>query len=133
MLQNAARIFGAVILLVGIMGFIPAFVEDGHLLGVFHVDALHNIIHIATGLAALVFSGSAASARVFFQVFTVIYGLITIAGFMPGLVNDDEELLGLLHINMADNWLHLGITAITGYFGFVHKDPADERPAAPAA
>ncbi|MDQ3862211.1 MAG: hypothetical protein M3317_01670 [Actinomycetota bacterium] len=37
----------------------------------------------------------------------VIYLLLTVLGFIPGLFVGDEMLLGLVHINLADNFLHL--------------------------
>ncbi len=58
-----ALVFGVVFLVVGIAGFIPGITTDydtmtwaGHhsdakLLGIFEVSVLHNIIHLAFGVA----------------------------------------------------------------------------------
>jgi hypothetical protein len=54
MVRTAAKLFGAVLVLVGILGFVPGITtDDGHLLGIFHVNAIHNIIHLASGAVAL--------------------------------------------------------------------------------
>jgi hypothetical protein len=114
MVKTAAKVFGVIFLLIGVLGFVPGVTDDGHLLGIFHIDTLHNIIHLASGLVALMAaSASAAAARTYFLVFGVIYGLVTVLGFMAG--NDD--ILGLMANNMADNFLHLGITVSALTFG----------------
>ena len=119
MVRTAAKVFGAVFILIGIMGFIPAFTPDSHLLGLFHVNTLHNIIHLASGVVALVAGyGSLKASRLYFQVFAVIYGLVTILGFIYG----DKDILGVVASNMADTVLHIFITLGAAYFGFVAKD-----------
>lgn len=124
MLRTVAKIFGFVLLAIGVLGFVPGVTsDDGHLLGIFHVDALHNIVHLLTGAVALwAGSNSALASRRFFQVFAVVYGLVTVLGFMSG----DKDILGLMANNMADNLLHLGITAFAAYYGFVAKDNTAE-------
>src|SRR5688572_24353409 len=103
--------FGAVLLLIGILGFIPAFTPGGLLLGIFAVDAEHNIIHLASGAAAIAAGlSSYRNARMFFQVFGVIYGLIAVAGFIVHPhAEGSEQLAGVVAINLADNFLHVAI------------------------
>ncbi len=126
MLQRIAQVFGAVLLLVGILGFVPGITtEEGLLLGIFHVDALHNLIHIVTGVAALAASTSATASRTFFQIFGVVYALIALAGFIPGLVDNQSELFGLVSINMPDNLLHVALAALALYMGFGYKNNRD--------
>lgn len=120
MLRTMARVFGWVLLAIGILGFIPGITtEDGHLLGIFEVDALHNIIHLVSGAAAL-WAGytSTAASRLYFQVFGVIYALITVLGFFAG----DAPLLGIIAHNTADIYLHLLIALVALYLGFVARD-----------
>lgn len=106
-----ARIFGVVFVAIGVLGFVPGITTDGSLLGIFEVNALHNLIHIITGVAALAMAGS--SAKMFFKVFGVVYLLVTIIGFLQG-----DTVLGLIGVNMADNLLHLVIAGAALYFGF---------------
>lgn len=115
MLQTAVKVFGVVFVLLGILGFIPALAPDGHLLGVFEVGVVHNLIHLVSGLAALAtgFSGEAAS-RLYFQVFGVVYGLVALLGLFYG----DKALLGIVEHNVADIFLHVLIAGTALYLGF---------------
>src|SRR5690242_2792264 len=48
-----AQVLGAVLLLVGILGFVPALAPDNNLLGIFAIDGFHNVIHILSGVVGL--------------------------------------------------------------------------------
>lgn len=109
--QKIAMIFGVVMLVVGILGFVPGITSDGHLLGIFEVDAIHNIIHVLTGVLALVFMKK--NAKMFFKVFGVVYLLVTLLGFFM-----NGSILGLFMVNMADNVLHLAIAGLALWLGF---------------
>lgn len=125
MLKKASMAFGIVFVAIGILGFVPALTPNGHLLGIFHVDAVHNIIHLASGIAALLAASSAAYAKLYFKVFGVVYGIVALGGFLPFLqFGDDMKLLGLTYMNMADNLLHVAIAAAALYFGFAYNEPA---------
>lgn len=117
MTQTLAWVFGVVLTLVGILGFVPGVTNDMMLLGIFHVDMLHNIIHIVTGLAALAAAWGMYSSRLYFQVFGVVYALVAVLGFVGG-----DNVLGILMVNMADNLLHVLIAAVALYAGFMMKD-----------
>lgn len=126
MVRNFAKIFGAVFLLIGVLGFVPALTPDNRLLGLFEVNGLHNIIHLASGAAALLAGfGSYGASKTYFKVFGVIYALVTLLGFVYG----DRDILGLVAHNMADTWLHVAISAAALYLGFGYTEP-DESPAA---
>ncbi len=47
MVKTAAILFGVVFLLIGILGFVPSITKDEMLLGIFHVNLLHNVVHLA--------------------------------------------------------------------------------------
>ncbi len=117
MVQTLAWVFGVVLTLVGVLGFVPGITSDGMLLGIFSVDGLHNIIHLVSGLAALAAAWGMWNARLYFQVFGVVYGLVTVVGFLQG-----DTVLGLIGVNMADNVLHLLIAAVALYAGFGMKE-----------
>lgn len=125
MLKKAAMVVGVVFLVLGILGFTPlAFESDGtrKLLGIFEVDAVHNLVHILSGLAFLAAAQKERFSKLAFQVFGVVYALVTIIGFMVG---DGGTVLGLFHVNTADNFLHLVLTAAFLYLGFAV--PAERR------
>ena len=105
--------FGAVYLLVGIVGFFITGFDNfaGHTdetLIVFDINPLHNVVHILIGVAGLVLSRTLAGARTYGWLLAIGYG----AAFIYGLfaVNADWDFLNL---NWADNILHL-LTAIVG-------------------
>jgi hypothetical protein len=118
MLKIAATIFGAAFLIAGLLGFIPATAPNGMLFGVLHVNAAHNVVHLITGVVALLaaYKGTWAS-HLFFQVFGIIYGLIAILGFLAG----DRLLMGMIANNLADAWFHLIVAAVSLYLGFSSK------------
>lgn len=97
--KTFATVLGIVLLLVGIIGFFndPA-------LGIFSVNALHNWIHVLSGAVLLIaaFAADGMHARNANIAFGVVYGLVTILGFLG--------LAGWLEVNTADNILHLVIT-----------------------
>lgn len=118
MLCTAAKIFGYVFIAIGILGFVPGITTDHHLLGIFHVNASHNIVHILSGAIALWAAKSAALSRLYFRVIGVVYAFITVLGFFYG----DKPLLGFIAHNTADILLHLVIAATALYLGFIAND-----------
>jgi uncharacterized protein DUF4383 len=117
-LRTAAMVFGVVFVLVGIAGYVDALTPDGRLFGLFAVNGPHNIIHLVSGAAALAAAGMGELAsRRYFQIFAVIYGLVTLLGVFVG----HGELLGFVAHNGHDVWLHLLITLAAAYFGFSHN------------
>jgi hypothetical protein len=118
MAKTMAVLFGVVFLLVGILGFVPAVTKDEMLLGIFHVNAAHNVVHLLSGAVAL-FCGmtSVGASRNYFRIFGLVYGLVAVLGFMnPG---EHTMLLGLISNNTADTWLHVAIAAVSLILGFM--------------
>ena len=126
MIKKLAILFGAVFLLVGILGFFPALTPAGeggerHLLGIFEVDTTHNIVHILSGAAALI-TGlvSSYASRLYFKIFGAVYALVTLIGMISG------SALGLFHVNGADNILHLVLAVALLAIGFGTPQADDE-------
>lgn len=116
MVKTMAVLFGIVFLVIGVLGFVPGVTTDHMLLGIFHVNAAHNVVHLLSGAVALFCGMSSISAsRMYFRIFGVIYGLVAVMGFMVG----DGMLLGLISNNTADTWLHVGISAVSLLLGFM--------------
>jgi hypothetical protein len=114
-LKKVAWVFGIVFVLIGLLGFVPALNPGGLLLGIFQVNAFHNLVHIVSGIAAIAAAmGGVYYAKLYFKVFGVVYGLVTVLGFLTG-----NGLFGLIPVNMADNLLHLVIAASSLYLGFM--------------
>jgi hypothetical protein len=124
MLKKAAVFFGIVFVIVGALGFVPAAAPHGHLLGVFHVNTFHNLVHILTGIVAIIAgSSSEHGARLFFRIFGLIYGLVAVLGFFHG----DRPIFGILANNMADVWLHVAIAAVSLILGFAVRESHETR------
>jgi len=119
MVKSAAYLFGIVFLAIGILGFVPSITTDVNgmpmLLGIFHVNTLHNVVHLASGVVALLCGMSGAGAsRTYFRIFGVIYALVAILGFYP----DGTMILGMLSNNPAVTWLHVAIAVVSLFLGF---------------
>jgi hypothetical protein len=124
MAKTFAMVLGVVLLLVGILGYVlnPT---GGHLLGIFAVDGVHNAIHLVSGIAGIA-AATMGWARLYCQAFGVIYLLVGILGFVATDANG--ILLGILHNNMADNFLHLAIGGASAFVGFAGaKTPVAAR------
>ena len=130
--QNFALLFGIVYALVGALGFVPGLLQPapaeapvlvvdtsyGYLLGIFPVNALHNLVHILTGLMGIVGSRVARSAQLYSRSVAIIFGVLTIMGLVPGL----NTTLGLIPIFGADVVLHALTTLAASYFGWFAGD-----------
>jgi hypothetical protein len=126
--QRYAYVSGALFVLIGILGFFPGvtvvphvhdpnlIVETGYgrLLGLFPVNVLHNLIHIALGSWALFAATDAAAARTYCRGSAVIYAVFAVMGLFPGM----NTVFGLVPIHSHDVWLHAFIAAAAAYFGF---------------
>jgi hypothetical protein len=114
-MKTAAIAFGIVFLLIGLLGFLPAAAPDGMLLGIFHVNAAHNLVHLLSGGIALACGlASVGASRLFFRIFGIVYGLVAVLGFVQG----EGELLGLISNNRPDAWLHTAISVVSLVLGF---------------
>ena len=118
MLKTFTWTFGVIFTAIGVLGFVPALAADNMLLGIFEIDTLHNIIHLATGLMALYIAwGAMGYAQMYFKVFGVVYAIVAVVGLLQG-----DSVLGLIAVNMADNALHLIVAAAALWAGFGMKN-----------
>jgi hypothetical protein len=114
---------GASLLLAGILGFFAdaSFdtgngVDGGSLLG-FEVNAIHNLIHLASGLLLLAASRTRPLARTVAIGFGAVYGLVAVIGLVDG-----SDVLGLIPINSADNVLHVALALLGIVTGLMSRD-----------
>ncbi|TYB56953.1 DUF4383 domain-containing protein [Nonomuraea sp. PA05] len=125
--QLAALVIGVVFLVAGVLGFIPGITTDygdlrfaghgsgAHLLGVFQVSILHNIVHLLFGVAGVLLARSWSGARNFLIAGGAIYLLLWIYGMLVG----HDSPANFVPLNAADNWLHLGLAAVMLALGLV--------------
>ncbi len=131
--QRFAQVFGIIYLVVGILGFIPIapFLVgalpnvigpfNGLLLGLFPVNWLHNLAHIAIGAAGLASYRSPVGARSYALAIGVLYLVL----FLVGLVL--PNFFRLLPLGGWDLILHL-VTALIA-FGAYFTSPEAPGPA----
>ncbi len=129
--RTFALVFGIVFVAIGIAGFIPALVEplhpghpetmgtNGQLFGLFPINEAHNLVHALFGVWGLAASRSLAASVTYARSVAIIYALLTIAGFIPGL----ETLFGLVPLYGNDIWLHAILVLVSAYFGWVNRNP----------
>lgn len=128
-IRNFALVYGVLFLIVGIAGFIPAFVAPlepgdpnlgvtagaGRLFGLFPVNVLHNIVHLAFGVWGLAVYKNTAAAITYARAVTVVYSILVLMGLFPVL----QTTFGLVPLHSHDIWLHLLLAAGAAYFGYV--------------
>lgn len=108
--KTTALVVGTIYTLVGLIGFFSQPV-----LGIFAVDALHNWIHLITGVIGLIVGfGMDVTARAYAKTVGYIYAAIALISlFSPGW-----SVAGLIEANLADFFLHLVTAAILLYIGY---------------
>ena len=102
--KNITIVFGLTFVLVGVLGFIPNPLVSAN--GLFEVNAMHNVVHLLTG-AAFLFGGLVLESKEDITLKTVTAAYFGVA--LLGFLTSGNTLLGLVHINEADRWLHLGL------------------------
>lgn len=110
-------VYGVVFILAGILGFTPNPIISST--GFFAVNAVHNSVHVILGLVFIVgpikFPG-------FESRLIKLLGLGGIAVTVLGFLTTGNTLLGVIHVNAADHWLHLGLALVILASGFVLSD-----------
>jgi hypothetical protein len=123
-----ALVYGIVFVLVGLAGFIPAFVTPygpGHpdlaldagaglLFGLFPVNVLHNLVHLGFGVWGIAVWRSAIRSRMYARSVAVVYAVFAVMGFIPLL----NTTFGLVPLHGHDIWLHLVLAGVAAYFGW---------------
>jgi hypothetical protein len=126
--RSFALAAGITYVLVGALGFLPGITQPppagspdlvvgsgyGYLLGLFPINLLHNLVHLAVGIAGLAAYRSRGGARAFARGLAIFYGLLAVMGLVPGL----DTTLGLIPIFGHDIWLHALTALLAAYFGF---------------
>lgn len=125
MLRKVALIFGIVFILVGILGFVTpggmsmeADPAPGHILGLFGINLLHNVVHLLIGVWGIVASRTWGGAKSFMQIGGVLYIVLAVLGFVA------PTTFGLIPIGGNDIYLHAVLGLIMAGIGFTAKPEA---------
>ena len=128
MAKTLAMVFGVVFVLVGLLGFVPNPLVGVD--GIFETDLLHNLVHLLFGVILVVVAmKSAAQSALWLTILGAVYLVLAALGFV--MTGEDEMLLGLVHANVADHWLHVVLGVVLVAAGVLGKK-GGAAPAGPA-
>ena len=133
--KRVALILGIIYVLIGIAGFMPALIQPpkagepalsiaslhGDLFGLFPVNVLHTLIHLAVGIWGMIAARSVGASVMYSRTLAVIFGVLTIMGLIPGL----KTVYGLIPLYSHDLWLHALTAIVAAYFGFYIRERAE--------
>ncbi len=128
-IKRFTLVSGVLFVLIGILGFIPGITTApmatdpgmavdqnyGRLFGLFPVNMVHNLVHLAFGAWGLVAFQNLASSRIYCRSTAIIYAVLTVFGLIPGAAT----LFGLAPMFGHDVWLHAVIAIGSAYYGYV--------------
>lgn len=115
--QCAAILVASVLLALGVLGFVPGITTNIHsmhwlghqsgaaLFGVFQVSVLHNMFHLAMGVAGLSLARSYARSRAYL----LVGGLVFLGLWIGGLLIRPDSADNVIGDNTPDIWLHFGL------------------------
>jgi hypothetical protein len=126
--RSASILLGIVFIAVGLLGYVdnPIIYDSDE--AVFHANSTHNMVHIISGIAFLLIAFAAPRrAGLFMKIFGAVYLLLGILGLAT--IGDDgmTELLGFLHVNGADNYLHIGLGLLIFLASMLPEGPVVDR------
>jgi hypothetical protein len=130
--RTFALIWGILFLVAGLGGFVPGILQSGtpdpdlsmthgygHVLGMWPVNTLHNLVHVIFGVWGILASrGSFGGARNYARIVAIVYALFIVMGLVDGL----DTTFGLVPLYGGDVWLHALLALPAAYFGFMHRD-----------
>jgi len=111
------KVLGGGFLAIGILGFIPAMTPDGRLFGIFPVNAMHNVVHLAFGVWGLLAANSATASTLYGRAVAIGYVLLALLGLIPAT----STLFGLVPLDGPDVVLHLVLALVGAYIGWSHR------------
>jgi len=118
-IQKAAKGFGIVTLIIGILGFLWASTIPGNLLGIFSLNTIYYVLYILTGMIGIFSADSFGASKVFLKVFGVIYLAMAIIE-----VIGHQMFLGLFPVSVGDLILHIILAVFALYVGFAFQTVA---------
>ena len=125
--QTWAIIAGAVLVLVGVLGFIPNPIVGSASGALLATDTLHNIVHLGTGaLALIVYTNTRGEAK---ANALIGFGILYAAIFVLVLVS--PTLFGLFAVaaNAPLHIIHFALAAVSLAVGFMARGSYEPMPA----
>jgi hypothetical protein len=113
--QRVSQLYGVVFVLIAIIGFFtsrgsmqadPAMAP--RLFGLFPVNLIHNLFHLAWGIWGLVAAREWIAARRYLLATAVVYLILAVLGFIA------PSFFGILPLGSNNIWLHLVLAIVAG-------------------
>lgn len=122
--QRVAQIFGGVFILVAIAGFVATGLTNmeadpataPHLVGMFPVNVLHNVVHLLFGIWGLMAARMYSSARNYSRIAGVLYLGLAAVGYVS------PNGFGFVPLGGADIWLHAVLGIVLAGVGFTARE-----------
>ena len=118
-----AKITGIVLAAVAVLGLVLSLANDGKFIeGFLMFDLTHDIVHVVlAGVALYVgFAATNAMARLYAQVFGIVYLALGVVGFVwPGVQATTTTTMGILGLELGENLVHIAVGAwgvVAGFF-----------------
>ena len=133
-----ALVVGIIYLVVGIAGFIPGIrsnqefaglvvdANSGRLIGLFPVNLLHNLVHLAIGVLGVLAYRTYDASRTYSRALAIVYAVLAVMGLIRAA--DLHLLFGLAPMHSHDIWLHAVTALIAAYFGWGPVEAEDTYP-----
>lgn len=132
--QKVAMVFGVGFIIAALAGFFAGGALNMSMdadpltapraLGLFPVNLLHNLVHLAFGIWGILAARSFRAARSYAQIGGIIYLVLVVVGFLS------PSGFGLVPLGGNDIWLHIFLGAVLVYFGFTARDTMRHEPVA---
>lgn len=130
--RSFALVFGILYLGAGLLGLMPGMLAPapanappldfdamyGVVLGLFPVNLLHTLVHLAIGAWGLWAFMGHAGPTFFARSLALVYGVLGVMGLIPGF----NTVFGLIPLHGHNVWLHLGTAAIAACIGWPDID-----------
>ena len=120
---------GAVLLLLGIVGFLNIFTEEAY--PAFWLDSGENVAHTVLGavaLAAVYVPGLNSALAPYYRPIVILVGLIAlffgVYGFVVAGDTSGANTFGVANLELADNILHLVVAAWAFASAFMGREPS---------
>ena len=116
--KTGALLWAFAFLAVGALGFIDNLIIGNSESAMFHADTFHNWVHIISGILFLLVGLAApGAAKGFLILFGIVYLALGVMGIVQFGTHGMGKLFGLLHVNGADNYLHIALGALIALTG----------------
>src|ERR1043166_7603763 len=116
--------FGIAFMFGGLLGFFPGVIKNEMYLGIFRVNAVHNLLHLGSGALFLVASAIGPRiARLWFLAFGTVYGVMAAEGLRVGT----GIICGCVSNNRNDAWGNAGMALSMFLIGILVRTRATPR------